>query len=36
VYAGIPAKKKRKIDPELEKVFDRTANNYIRYAEWFK
>jgi len=36
VYAGKPAKKIKRIGPELGEVFERTANNYIKYAEWFK
>ena len=36
VYAGKPAKKIKKVGPELAEVFERTANNYIKYAEWFK
>ena len=36
VYAGKPAKKIKEVGPELGEVFERTANNYIKYAEWFK
>jgi len=36
VYAGKPAKKIKKVGPELAEVFERTSNNYIKYAEWFK
>ena len=36
MYAGKPAKKIRKVGPELAEVFERTSNNYIKYAEWFK
>jgi carbonic anhydrase/acetyltransferase-like protein (isoleucine patch superfamily) len=36
VYAGKPAKKVKKVGPELSEIFERTANNYIKYAEWFK
>ena len=36
VYAGKPAKKIKKVSPELGEVFERTSNNYIKYAEWFK
>ena len=36
VYAGKPAKKIKKVGPELVEVFERTSNNYIKYAEWFK
>ena len=36
VYAGKPAKKIKRVGPELGEVFERTANNYIKYAKWFK
>jgi len=37
VYAGIPAKKLKDLDPELFKgEVERIANNYIFYAEWYK
>jgi carbonic anhydrase/acetyltransferase-like protein (isoleucine patch superfamily) len=36
VYAGKPAKKIKKVGQELGEVFEKTANNYIKYAEWFK
>jgi len=36
VYAGMPAKKIKKVEGDLKEVFNRTANNYIKYAEWFK
>ena len=36
VYAGKPAKKVKKVGPELSEIFERTANNYIKYAKWFK
>jgi len=36
VYGGMPARKIKKVDPELGTVFERTAKNYIKYAEWFK
>ncbi len=37
IYAGIPAKKLKKIDPENFKFFiERTAKNYQLYANWFK
>lgn len=36
VYAGKPAKKIKRVGPELSEVFERTANNYIKYAKWFK
>ena len=36
VYGGMPVRKIKKVDPELGTVFERTAKNYIKYAEWFK
>jgi len=36
IYAGMPAKKVKKIDNEMKKVFERTANNYPMYASWFQ
>ena len=36
VYAGVPAGKVKDVDNELTKVFERTANNYIMYADWYK
>jgi carbonic anhydrase/acetyltransferase-like protein (isoleucine patch superfamily) len=37
IYAGVPAKKVKEISPELiHGEIDRIANNYIRYAGWFK
>jgi carbonic anhydrase/acetyltransferase-like protein (isoleucine patch superfamily) len=37
VYAGIPAKKVKTIDPEkIEGEIHRIANNYLGYAQWFK
>ncbi|MBT3424758.1 MAG: gamma carbonic anhydrase family protein [Bacteroidetes bacterium] len=37
VYAGVPAKKLKDLDPELFKgEVERIANNYIEYASWFK
>jgi len=37
VYAGIPAKKIKPISPELlEGQINRIANNYVKYASWFK
>ena len=36
IYAGKPAKKIKKVGLELAEVFERTSNNYIKYAEWFK
>ena len=37
IYAGIPAKKLRELDPDTKQFFiTRTAENYIRYSSWFK
>ena len=36
VYAGVPAKKIKNVDQDLEGIFEQTANNYIMYADWYK
>ena len=37
VFAGVPAKKIKEIDPGLQKgEIDRIAKNYLTYASWFK
>lgn len=37
IYAGIPAKKVKSIDPDsIHAEIDRIANNYLRYSQWFK
>lgn len=37
IYAGVPAKKVKNISEELiSGEIDRIANNYIRYANWFR
>ena len=37
VYAGVPAKKVKTLTPDLfEGELKRIANNYIKYASWFK
>jgi carbonic anhydrase/acetyltransferase-like protein (isoleucine patch superfamily) len=37
IFAGIPAKKIKDIDPHLQKSeIERVAQNYIIYASWFK
>jgi carbonic anhydrase/acetyltransferase-like protein (isoleucine patch superfamily) len=37
VYAGVPAKKVKDIDQELiEGEIERIADNYIKYAGWYK
>jgi carbonic anhydrase/acetyltransferase-like protein (isoleucine patch superfamily) len=36
VYAGVPAKKVKDIDPsKVEGEINRIANNYVQYAKWF-
>jgi carbonic anhydrase/acetyltransferase-like protein (isoleucine patch superfamily) len=37
IYAGVPAKKVKDISQELVNgEINRVANNYIKYAGWFK
>lgn len=37
IYAGVPAKKVKDISPEMiSGEIDRIANNYLKYAAWFK
>jgi len=37
IYAGVPAKKVKDISQELiHGEINRIANNYVRYADWFK
>lgn len=37
VYAGVPAKKVKDIDPEkIEGEINRIATNYLGYAKWFE
>jgi carbonic anhydrase/acetyltransferase-like protein (isoleucine patch superfamily) len=37
IYAGVPAKKVKDISQELiQGEIERIANNYVRYAGWFK
>ena len=37
IYAGVPAKKVKDINPELiNGEINRIANNYVMYSEWFK
>ena len=37
IYAGIPAKKVKDIPPEMiSGEIERIANNYVRYADWFR
>ena len=35
IYAGKPAKKIKPVGKELKEVFERTANNYVKYATWY-
>ena len=35
IYAGAPAKKIKKVEGDWLNVFDRTANNYVKYATWY-
>ncbi|MBY5960208.1 gamma carbonic anhydrase family protein [Membranicola marinus] len=37
IYAGVPARKIKPVSPELlEGEIRRIANNYVRYASWYK
>jgi carbonic anhydrase/acetyltransferase-like protein (isoleucine patch superfamily) len=37
IYAGVPAKKVKNIDPEqVQRLIEGIANNYIMYSSWFK
>ena len=37
IYAGVPAKKIKDIPPEMiSGEINRIANNYVRYADWFR
>ncbi len=37
VYAGVPAKKVKEIEPEQTKeMINKIANNYLMYAGWYK
>lgn len=37
IYAGVPAKKVKAIDEsQIQGEIDRIANNYVRYADWFR
>ena len=37
VWAGVPAKKIKDINPDLQKgEIERIANNYVMYAQWFR
>jgi carbonic anhydrase/acetyltransferase-like protein (isoleucine patch superfamily) len=37
IYAGVPARKIKDISQEMiHGEIDRIANNYVRYADWFR
>src|SRR3989339_112381 len=37
IYAGVPAKKVKDLSPDMvHGEIDRIANNYVKYASWFK
>lgn len=37
IYAGVPAKFVKKVDPEQSRTMnERIANNYLMYASWFR
>ena len=36
IYAGIPARKVKEVDGKRDYVFERTAKNYIMYADWYR
>lgn len=37
VYAGVPAKKVKEIEPEqTREMIDKIANNYLMYSSWYK
>ena len=37
IFAGVPAKKIKDIDPHLQKSeIEKVAQNYIIYSSWFK
>ena len=37
IYAGVPAKFVKKVDPEQSKeINQKIANNYLMYASWYK
>ena len=37
IYAGVPAKRVKTIDPEqTNEMINKIANNYLMYANWFK
>ncbi len=36
IYAGVPAKKVKQVEGKNKEMLLRIANNYIKYANWFK
>jgi carbonic anhydrase/acetyltransferase-like protein (isoleucine patch superfamily) len=37
IYAGVPAKKVKDVEPEQAKeMIEKIANNYVYYSEWYK
>ncbi|ADR20756.1 gamma carbonic anhydrase family protein [Marivirga tractuosa] len=36
IYAGVPAKKVKKIEGDFAEIFERTAKNYTLYKTWFE
>lgn len=36
IYAGIPAKKIKKVSEDMKRNMLQTANNYLKYSRWFK
>jgi carbonic anhydrase/acetyltransferase-like protein (isoleucine patch superfamily) len=36
IYAGVPARKIKTVDEKRNEVFERTASNYIMYADWYR
>lgn len=36
IYAGNPARFLKAVSPEQAEIFERTANNYVMYADWFR
>ncbi len=37
IYAGVPAKRVKSVDPEqTREMIDKIANNYLMYADWYR
>lgn len=36
IYVGNPARLLKAVSPEQAEIFDRTAGNYVMYANWYK